>query len=190
MATKKDIKEFLKETNITSEIMDIEWQKLLDIQHKFAIAINNMNKGWRDIAIHQIKQIPEQYDKTLKIREEVKLKEEREEQERIKEKKEREYYLNHFEEIMYYKICNNIDLTEEDLKMLIHETKQVDVIEHDENRWTRTMETIVMLNNKLFSIIWSRGLTESQENGYYNQPVEVKEVTKTITVKEYVQIEK
>ena len=60
----------------------------------------------------------------------------------------------------------------------------------DEGRWYRYMNTIFEVDNRYFSLNWSRGLTECQENEYMYQPVEVKlhEYEKTITVREWEEI--
>jgi len=35
------------------------------------------------------------------------------------------------------------------------------------------METILIIEGKYFSIQWEKGLTENQENEFYDQPIEV-----------------
>lgn len=57
----------------------------------------------------------------------------------------------------------------------------------DNGRWSRSVESICQIGDRYFSIVWEQGLTERQENEYYNQPVEVNKVTyeKTITVTEW-----
>lgn len=52
------------------------------------------------------------------------------------------------------------------------------------------MNTIFEVDNRYFSLNWSRRLTEYQENEYMYQPVEVKlhEYEKTITVREWEEI--
>lgn len=52
--------------------------------------------------------------------------------------------------------------------------------EGSEGRWDRQMTTVVKLLDDHYAINWSRGLTESQENSFYEQPylaeIEVKDV--------------
>lgn len=85
-----------------------------------------------------------------------------------------------FEEDMYHKITSGERLTEKELKKLVFESNQIDEIEGDDHRWTRSIETIVCLCGHYFSISWQRALTEMQEHEFYNQPVQVKPVEKLI----------
>lgn len=68
---------------------------------------------------------------------------------------------------------------------------EVDQIENDSGRWTTRMATVFELGGRYFAIDWDRGLTECQENEYWNQPVEVtkRQYEKTIVVTEWVPIE-
>lgn len=54
------------------------------------------------------------------------------------------------------------------------------------------MTTIVQVADRYFKINWERGLTEYQENSYYNQPKEVvpHEYEKTITVRDWIEVNK
>lgn len=73
--------------------------------------------------------------------------------------------------------------TEDDSRFLVYNYSITD-IEYDENRWTRSMGSIIKLgDNQHYIIYWGRGLTEYQENEFYDdKPVAVHKVTKTITV--------
>jgi hypothetical protein len=73
-------------------------------------------------------------------------------------------------------------LTEEDRGTLAYEMDEVEVIEGDNHRWQQEMETIFKIGDRHFSICWMSGLTECQENDFYNDPVEVEAITKTIKV--------
>ena len=42
-----------------------------------------------------------------------------------------------------------------------------------EGRWMRDMSTVFEGNGRFFNIDWERGLTEYQENEFYEQPYEV-----------------
>lgn len=81
-------------------------------------------------------------------------------------------------------------VSESDLRELCGEY-EVDRSCGDNGRWTRTVRSIVQLGDRTFEIIWEQGLTESQDNYYPSQPVEVKLNTyeKTITVREWVKID-
>lgn len=86
----------------------------------------------------------------------------------------------------------NKTFTEEELQELVQDylfTSQGDRIEYeiidtiydDElNRWSRNVQTIIKYKNKYYSILWEQGLTEYQDNGFYEQPYEVIKKTKVI----------
>ena len=63
-------------------------------------------------------------------------------------------------------------------------------LEHGSGRWTTTVETIIELCGRNFSIVWERGLTEYQENEFYAQPVEVRKNTyvKPVVVTEWIPV--
>jgi len=67
------------------------------------------------------------------------------------------------------------DFTENELNDLVTEYEDitVDTIEGGDRRWSRNMETILIIEGKYFSIQWEKGLTENQENEFYDQPIEV-----------------
>ena len=57
----------------------------------------------------------------------------------------------------------------------------IDTIYSNElNRWSRDVRTIIKYKNKYYSIIWKEGLTEYQDNEFYEQPCEVIKKTKII----------
>lgn len=63
----------------------------------------------------------------------------------------------------------------------------IDVEYGDNREWDRAVSTIIKIKDKLFCINWSQGLTEYQDNHFYEQPFEVEEKTETIVRKYYVQ---
>ena len=50
---------------------------------------------------------------------------------------------------------------------------EIEIIEGEDRRWSRTNTTIININGRYFSINWEEGLTEMQPNEFYNQPIEV-----------------
>lgn len=94
----------------------------------------------------------------------------------------KEYFLSKFD--------NGEEFTFEELEYIALESdfEYVDEIEGDDHRWNREMQTIIRIDGRLFAIDWRKGLTEMQENEYWDQPYEVKVVEKTIVVKEYVPV--
>lgn len=93
---------------------------------------------------------------------------------------------NCYEKWFLNAIESDRDLQEHELKKLID--LSIDDIEGDIGRWTQYIESIIELCNRHFALCWERGLTEHQENLFYNQPYEVEkhEYEKTITVTEWV----
>lgn len=79
------------------------------------------------------------------------------------------------------------NLDEYELKCLAYgdsdlgEYERVDEIEYDFGRWTLSMETIFKVGDDLWAIPWQKGLTEYQENEFYNQPHRVIKKTRVIT---------
>ena len=85
------------------------------------------------------------------------------------------------------KLNSKQKLTENEIQTLVW-NYDIEQNEGDSRRWTKTIETIIEFEGKNYSILWEQGLTEMQENEYYNQPVEVekKEYDKIIHIVEWV----
>ncbi|MDD5022211.1 MAG: hypothetical protein PHR82_08820 [Endomicrobiaceae bacterium] len=181
-------KEWMKSTGYTESQIDSFWNENIDTN---PIIKNLSSNGmtWRDMNLSCVKQLPTQKERDKKILEEKAQKDEAERLEQEKKRQEREYYREHFREIMLAKIDAKENLTEKELSEVVF-GYEVDTEYGDNRRWTRTVTTIVELLGRFFSIDWEEGLTESQENEFYNQPVEVKKNTyeKTIVVTEWVAI--
>lgn len=58
------------------------------------------------------------------------------------------------------------------------------------NRWSRDVQTIIKYKNKYYSILWKEGLTEYQDNVFYEQPCEVIKKTKIIEQNYWISPEK
>lgn len=82
------------------------------------------------------------------------------------------------------KIDNGIELSEKELKMLVWEY-EIDASYGENRRWSRSVTTIVQLGDRYFAIEWEEGLTEMQENEFYEQPYEVEKTEKTVVVTEW-----
>lgn len=61
----------------------------------------------------------------------------------------------------------------------------VDEIEGELNRWTKDMETIFRVGADYWCLPWRRGLTEYQENEFWDQPYRVIPETEQIVVTRY-----
>ena len=61
--------------------------------------------------------------------------------------------------------------------------KEVATEEGEDSRWTRDMDTIFKLGeDEYWCIPWCKGLTECQEDEFWDDPYRVKKVVKTIQV--------
>lgn len=89
---------------------------------------------------------------------------------------EQEYFNN---------ILNKEEISEKDLANLVW-CYEVDCVSGECHRWTQSVKSIVELCGRYFAIDWDRGLTEMQENYFYNQPYEVKKIEKMVKVTEWV----
>jgi hypothetical protein len=184
----KEQKQWLKDNGYTAEQMDNFWRENVGTNP----VITNLDKHgmtWRDMNLCILNQLPTQKERDIKAMEEKKRQEEERVAEELRKKQEKEYYNTHFEEILLQKIDRGEPLTERELSTLVCEY-DIDTEYGDNRRWSRTVTTIVQLGDRHFSIDWEQGLTECQENEFYNQPVEVvgKLITKTIMVTEWVPI--
>ena len=90
---------------------------------------------------------------------------------------------------MVKKILTHEDLTDRELSELVY-GYAVETDYGENRRWTRTNTTVVKLLSRYFSVDWEEGLTEYQEDEFYNQPIEVEKKTyeKTITVTEWIPV--
>jgi hypothetical protein len=86
------------------------------------------------------------------------------------------YYEDHFEEVMIEKIKNADELTERELSRLAYEY-EIEREEGEDRRWSRTITSYVQLKDRFFIVNWEQGLTEMQDNEFYDQPYEVKKKT-------------
>ena len=91
-----------------------------------------------------------------------------------------DYYCDNFQDIMYDKITEEIDLTKEDLKDLVCEFPMYE-IEKDRDSFTVNTQSIVKLRDKYFAINWKQGIEDFEDSEFDTQPYEVKKITKMVT---------
>ena len=187
MAYKKDIKPLLKELGYTWEQMQAFWDECIEINWKVGI-IAKSGKNWNDLTIGQICTLPSLKETTLRQQKEKEEEETRKLLEEQKKKDDEKYYWEHFDEIMVEKIEKGEALTEKELKTLVFECNEIEREEGENRRWSRSVESIIELCGRYFAVVWEEGLTEYQDNEFYDQPYEVEEKTyeKKITVTEWV----
>lgn len=97
-----------------------------------------------------------------------------------------------------YKINNNEKFTSEELQDIVYggfEDENVSqlkpayfvtVEKGEDHRWDKEMRTIYQLDGNYYAIPWRQGLTEHQEDSFWNQPYKV---TKKIEVKTVISYE-
>jgi hypothetical protein len=92
--------------------------------------------------------------------------------------------MDKFEKEMLEKIDSTENLTERELRDLLECELEDERDDYDERRWVMNTYSIIKLGDRFFGLNWDRGLTEMQENEFYQQPEEVlrteREVTETI----------
>lgn len=86
-------------------------------------------------------------------------------------------------------------LSEKELKALVYgnvedDYKIVTELEGEASRWTKPIDTIIKIGEDYWDIPWECGLTEYQENEFWEQPFRVKPVEEVITVTNWVPLEK
>lgn len=189
MAYKKDIKPLLNEMGYTWEQMQTFWDECIEVNWKVKM-ISNSGKNWNELTISQIRDLPTLKEKTLRQQKEKEDEEAKKILEKQKKKTDEDYYWEHFDELMVEKIDKGENLTEKELRTLVFECNEVSRSKGENRRWSRSVESIVELCGRYFAVMWEEGLTECQENEFYDQPYEVEEKTyeKTVTVTEWVKI--
>lgn len=81
-------------------------------------------------------------------------------------------------------------LADDEWKFLIYEGEEIDRVEDENRRWSRWVEVIIKWNGKFYSIGYDEGLTEHQEDGYYDSGIiEVKPVKKMVEITEWQRVE-
>lgn len=95
------------------------------------------------------------------------------------------------EEEFLRKFDNGEKLSGTDINDIRWNFKIIDEIEGDETRWSRWIDVVFEVDNRYFMTGYYKGLTECQEDEYYDEAViEVKPVEKTVVVKEWEEVKK
>jgi hypothetical protein len=77
--------------------------------------------------------------------------------------------------------------TKEEVKKLVQGS--IETMYGENRRWLRSNESIVKTDNKYYLLTWEEGLTECQENEFYDQDApEVKQVEETVIIKKWVSV--
>lgn len=171
-STKAERKALLKTLGYTEEDMQKFWNECKEINSKIKLLAKS-GLNWTDLCLHQIEQLPTLREKTLQQLAEMEETQKKEEEENLEKSKAERFYQENFDELMVQKIDNGIKLTEKELETLVFDCYEVERFEGENRRWSRTVNSIVELCGRFFKVIWEQGLTESQDNNFYEQPYEV-----------------
>ena len=171
-STKKERTDLLKRLGYTEDDMQKFWDECKEVNSKIKLLANS-GLNWTDLCVWQIEQLPTLKETTLQKLAEIEENKKKEEEAKLKREEDKKYYLEHFDELMVKKIDNGEELTENELKSLVFDCNEVECSYGENRRWSRTVTTIVNLCDRYFAVQWEQGLTESQENGFYDQPYEV-----------------
>ena len=87
------------------------------------------------------------------------------------------------------KIELGLKLSRDELKYLAMDCEYVSEV-LDTGRWAEKVRTIAKVHDRFFALEWERGLTECQENEFWNQPCEVKphKYEKMVTITEWIPV--
>lgn len=87
-----------------------------------------------------------------------------------------------WEERMIKKIEAGEHLTESELRKLVFNFNEVYREEGEDRRWSRSVLSVIDVNDELYAIEWEEGLTENQENSFYEQPYRVELKKEEVTI--------
>lgn len=182
-------KQWMKENGYTEKQMDAFWEENIE-SNPIIRNLSSYGMTWRDMNLSCVSKLPTQKERDLEAKRKKEIEEQQKAEAEAKAKAEREYYREHFEEIMVKKILDGEKLSEKELKAISE--YEIDRENGENRRWSRTVTSILEMCGRYFSLEWEEGLTEYQDNEFYNQPYEVVKKTyqKTITVTEWVEVEK
>lgn len=83
------------------------------------------------------------------------------------------------------------EFTEDEIVELIWEFNEVERIEGENRRWSRWVDVVIEVKGRYFMTGYDEGLTEYQDNEYYESYVkEVTPVERTVVVKDWVEVNK
>ena len=95
-----------------------------------------------------------------------------------------------FEAEVIRRIDSKENFDEDELSELLWRLDEVDRIQYDDDRWTRPVSSILRIGERFFQLDWDKGLTESQQDYYEEQPLEVFYKERVVVEKEWFPIEK
>ena len=189
----KGLIKWITENGHTVEEVQKEWDSAIAIDIGGLVGwLHKNGYDWRYLQTYQLDGLFGLTEQTLANRKAAEEERKRKEKEELRKKQEEEFKRNHYDEYILSKIDAGEKLTESELRELRWEFNEVETIYGENRRWSRSVRSILEIGERYFALDWEEGLTECQENEFYNQLVEVekKEYTKTITVTEWNEIKK
>lgn len=184
----KGLLKWLKENGHTEEEAQKEWEAAIAAEAGGLVGwLNRNGYDWHYLALHQIPSLFGLAERTIAWRKEEEEKAKRKAAEEEQKKKERNFLNNHFDEYVLLMIDSDGKLSEEELSRMMDELVEVDRIYGENRRWTRSVRSIFEVEGRFIALDWEEGLTEQQDDVFYDQPIEVEkhEYEKTIIVTEW-----
>lgn len=109
--------------------------------------------------------------------------------EEVNEVTKKIYYVEKYtiEELAVMKLKKGEKLAEGEISEILWNNEEVYVEEGEDRRWSKSMLTVVKIDEKLYAIEWEKGLTEMQEDEFYEQPYPVNmEKREVVTIKTFI----
>ena len=89
---------------------------------------------------------------------------------------------NNYDEYVLNKFDKGEQFTEKELRDIRWSFKEIDTSYGENRRWSRSARTILEIGDRYFALDWEEGLTEYQEDEFYNQPIELLEFLKFLLI--------
>ena len=168
----------LKDNGWTKPYMQREWNRVVEAVEAGCWgpvkAFIDDGYNWDNLPLHLIPQVPGLADRMMESKAKKDAEKAAEEQQRQDTQNSRQYYYDHMEEILLAKIDRGEELNEDEIADLVDNLPHYDEECGDNRRWSRSVTTYLRTQDgRFFRVDWEQGLTESQENSYWEQPVEV-----------------
>ena len=167
----------LEKLGYTREQMQKFWDDALEVNWKIQ-AIAKCGKDWRDLNEYQLADLVNLKEKTLEQLAEKEAKEKAEEEAKESARKVREYYQEHFEEIVCNKILSGVALERKEFDSLVFEYDVAELNAGEVYKNYQDITTISELNGHYFKINWRMDLSDFGEHQFDNAPIEVKKTSK------------
>lgn len=81
------------------------------------------------------------------------------------------------------KLNSGVELSESEINGLIYNFEEVYREEGEDRRWSRSVLSVIKIGDKLYAIEWEHGLTENQDDAFWEQPYEVELNTREVVIK-------